>query len=292
LIDSLLEPDFLEKLDGLAVLGRRRRGNRMGEHLAWRRGTSLEFEDYRDYQPGDDIRYLDWNVWSRLGRYEVKRFAAEEDMTVHLLVDASGSMGFGSPSKFHLAVRVAASLGYIAWRRMDKVALAAFSGNLGEVITPARRRGGPTELFGALSRLQAKGETRFNESLTRYALGSRRPGLAVVVSDLLDPRGYTRGLDALRYRRYDILLIHVLCRDDLVPPSRGALQLIDGETGENRKIRMDRNLSDRYRRVAGNFVEEAESFCRRRGIEYIRARSEVPFQDLVLAYLRGGAFLR
>lgn len=282
----------MEKLDGLALLGRRRRGGRIGEHRAWRRGTSLEFEDYRDYQPGDDIRYLDWNVWSRLGRYAVKRFAAEEDMTVHLLVDASKSMGFGTPSKLHLAVRTAASLGYIAWRRMDKVALAAFAGDLGETVAPARRRGGPTEIFTVLSSLGAEGKTRFSDSLTRYALRSTRPGLAVVFSDLLDPAGYKKGLDALRYRRFDILLIHVLCTEDLVPSGRGALRLIDAETGIGRKLRLDRNLAERYRVVAGAYVQEVETYCRQRGIEYLRARSEVPFQDLVLAYLRGGAFLR
>lgn len=291
-MNTLLEPDFMEKLDGLALLGRRRRGGRIGEHRAWRRGTSLEFEDYRDYQSGDDIRYLDWNVWSRLGRYAVKRYAAEEDMTVHLLVDASKSMGFGNPSKLHLAVRTAASLGYIAWRRMDKVALAAFTGDLGESVAPARRRGGPTEIFRVLSELRPGGRTRFSESLTRYALKSTRPGLAVVFSDLFDPDGYRKGLDALRYRRFDILLVHVLSAEDLVPAGRGAMQLLDAETGAGRRIRMDRNLAERYRGIARDFADEAETYCRQRGIEYIRARSEVPFQDLVLAYLRGGAFLR
>ena len=291
-MNSLLDPEFMEKLDGLALLGRRRRGGRIGEHQAWRRGTSLEFEDYRDYQSGDDIRYLDWNVWSRLGRLVVKRFAAEEDMTVHLLVDASKSMSFGTPSKLHLAVRTAASLGYIAWRRMDKVALAAFTGDLRETVAPARRRGGPTEIFSVLPGLQAEGRTRFSESLIRYAMRSTRPGLAVIFSDLFDPEGYKKGLDALRYRRFDILLIHVLCAEDLVPGGRGAMQLLDAETGEGRKIRMDRSLAERYRGVARDFVDEAETYCRRQGIEYIRAGSEVPFQDLVLAYLRGGAFLR
>jgi len=291
-LNSLLEPDFLERLDGLALLGRRRRSGRTGEHLAWRRGTSLEFEDYRDYQGGDDIRYLDWNVRNRLGRLVVKRFAAEEDMVVHLLVDASGSMGFGTPSKLHLAVRVAASLGYIAWRRMDKVALAAFTGDLDQTLAPAGRRGGPTELFTILSRIRPGGPTRFSDALADYALSSSRPGLAVVFSDLLDPAGYRRGLDALRYRRFDILMIHVLCAEDLEPPSRGSLNLVDSETGGGRRVRLDRSLAERYRAEAGSFIGEAETFCRRRGIEYIRARSEVPFQDLVLAYLRRGAFLR
>jgi uncharacterized protein (DUF58 family) len=291
-LNTLLEPEFMEKLDSLALLGRRRRGGRTGEHRAWRRGTSLEFEDYRDYQSGDDVRYLDWNVWSRLGRHVVKQFAAEEDMTVHLLVDASNSMSFGTPSKLHLAVRTAASLGYIAWRRMDKVALAAFTGDLSETVAPARRRGGPTEIFRVLSTIQAEGRTRFSESLTRYALRCTRPGLAVVFSDLFDPEGYKKGLDALRYRRFDILLIHVLSAEDLVPTGRGALHLVDAETGSGRKIRMDRTLAERYRSVARDFADDAETYCRQRGIEYIRARSEVPFQDLVLAYLRGGAFLR
>ena len=291
-MSTLLESDFLERLDSLALLGRRRRGGRTGEHLAWRRGTSLEFEDYREYRAGDDIRYLDWNVWSRLGRHVVKRFAAEEDMTVHLLLDASGSMGFGTPSKLHLAIRTAASLGYIAWRRMDKVSLAAFTGELGDISTPASRRGGPAEIFRILSGIEPGGPTRFNDSLVRYALAAHRPGLAVVLSDLMDPDGYQRGLEALRYRRLDILLIHVLSREDTEPPSRGALRLVDGETGEDRKIRLDRGLAEGFRDEARMFVDEAETFCRRRGIEYMRARSETPFQDLVLAYLRGGAFLR
>lgn len=291
-MSSLLEADFLERLDALALMGRRRRRGRTGEHLAWRRGTSLEFEDYREYRAGDDVRYLDWNVWNRLGKHVVKRFAAEEDMTVHLLVDASGSMGFGSPSKLHLAVRTAASLGYIAWRRMDKVSLASFAGKLGDVSTPVMRRGGPAEIFQSLSRIKPGGSTRFNEALARYALSSRSPGLAVVISDLLDPEGYRKGLDALRYRHFDILLIHVLSAEDTEPPSRGAIRLVDGETGEVRKVRMDRSLAEGYRAETRAFIQEAETYCRRRGIEYIRVGSETPFQEVVMAYLRGGAFLR
>ena len=289
--NALLEPDFLERLDTLAVLGRRRRrGKRLGEHLSPRRGVSLEFEDYRDYRDGDDIRYIDWNVRNRLGRYVVKRHRAEEDTTVHLLVDASASMGFGSPGKLYQAVRMAASLGYIAWRRMDRVGMAAFSG--GETISPARRRGTPAELFAALGGLRAEGDCRFGEALADYALRVPRGGLAVVLSDFLDPAGFERGLDALRFSGFDILLIHVLSPRDTRIESFGSLRLVDSETAGVRYLRVDRALAEEYRRLVKEYSARLESYCGRYGIEYLAAGTETPFQELVLAYLRGGLFLR
>ena len=302
--NALLEPDCLERLDTLAVLGRRRRrGRRLGEHLSPRRGVSLEFEDYRDYRGGDDIRYIDWNVRNRLGRYVVKRHRAEEDITVHLLVDASASMGFGSPGKLYQAVRMAASLGYIAWRRMDRVGMAAFSGNPGgnpagnpggggETISPARRRGTPAELFAALGGLRAEGDCRFGEALADYALRVPRGGLAVVLSDFLDPAGFERGLDALRFSGFDILLIHVLSPRDTRIESFGSLRLVDSETAGVRHLRVDRALAEKYRRLVKEYSARLESYCGRYGIEYLAAGTETPFQELVLAYLRGGLFLR
>ena len=289
--DALLEPDFLERLDTLAVLGRRRRrGKRLGEHLSPRRGVSLEFEDYRDYRGGDDIRYIDWNVRNRLGRYVVKRYRAEEDITVHLLVDASASMGFGSPGKLYQAVRMAASLGYIAWRRMDRVGMAAFGG--GETISLARRRGTPAELFAALGGLRAEGDCRFGEALADYALRVPRGGLAVVFSDFLDPAGFERGLDALRFSGFDILLIHVLSPRDTRIESFGSLRLVDSETAGVRHLRVDRALAEEYRRLVKEYSARLELYCGRYGIEYLAAGTETPFQELVLAYLRGGLFLR
>lgn len=287
----LLEPEFLRRLEALALVSRRlHRGAGRGEHPVLRRGSSLEFRDYRSYQPGDDIRAVDWNLYGRLDRLFVKVFAAEEDLTVSLLLDSSASMGVGG--KLDYARRVAAALGYIGIAGLDRVGATAFSDRLHPDLPPRRSRHHLFALFRYLGRLAAGGATRFNACLQAFARRARRPGLAVVVSDLLDPQGFEEGLNALLYRKFDLVLIQVLAEEDIEPPPEGDLRLQDAETGQVRLVVVDRRLREHYRAALERLFARTERFCLERRIEYLRAGTLVPFQDLILRYLVQGMHLR
>lgn len=290
---ELFDSDFLRKLEFLTLFSRRlHRGDVRGEHSTYRKGTSLEFHDYRTYQAGDDFRYIDWNVFSRIDKLFVKLFRAEEDLTLHLLVDTSASMSFGNPSKIEYAKKIGAALGFIGISNLDRVGATSFSSRLQSSLPAYRSRRQLFSLLEYFSLLVTEGGTSFNNALIEYSLKARRPGLAIVISDLLDPDGFTKGVRALLYRKFEVVLIHVVAEEELQPPQRGAFRFTDSETGEERKITVDSSLLRTYQGVMTAFFTEVETFSLKSGVEYLRVSTIIPFEDLILKYLRQGMHLK
>src|SRR5438046_1876393 len=260
-------PEFLAQLERLSLLSRRAfRGSVKGERRSPRRGHSVEFADYRAYGHGDDLRYVDWNIYGRLDRLHVKLFVDEEDLCLHLLIDASASMGFGVPSKLEYGTRVAAALGFVGLVSHERVGVGILRARAVEGWPPTRGR---------------------NEALGEYALRAREPGLAVVVSDLLDPQGFEAGVRSLLERRFDVHVIHVLDPTDLNPDLAGDLRLHDAETGEARDVTVDGEALRGYRERLARFLERVEAFCRSREVGYHRVSTETPVEEFVVAQLRG-----
>ena len=285
---DLLSTDFLVQLERLALLSRRSfRGRVKGERRSPRKGISVEFSDYRPYGRGDDLRYVDWNIYGRLDRLYVKLFVDEEDLCLHLLLDASASMGFGEPSKLAYAARLAAALGFVGLVNHERVGVGALRGRLAEGWAPARGRTQAIPLMDFLGRLRSGGATSLDESLATYALRAREAGLAVLVSDLLDPGGYERGLKALLERRFDVHVIHLLAAEEMSPTFGGDLRLLDSETGEARDLTLDGEALRAYRQRLHDFLERAESFCRANEISYHRVVTDTPVEEFMLRQLKG-----
>ena len=291
--ETLFDAEFMKKLETLRFLARRAfRGQTHGERNTLRRGMSLEFSDYRRYHAGDDFRYVDWNVYSRLDQLFLKVFTAEEDLTLHLLLDTSQSMQMGSPTKIEYAKKVAAALGYIGLSNLDRVGAIAFADELGAPKSPQRGRQQIFPLLRYLETLPCQGGTALNRTLQNYATQSRRSGLAIVISDLFDPDGYERGLDALAYNRFDVLLIQLVDEAEIQPELDGAVRLQDIETAQQRRLTINRRLLNLYQQKVTEYFAAIETFCAKRNIEYLRASTVVPFEDLVLQYLRRGLYLQ
>src|SRR2546427_502528 len=194
--------EFLAQLERLTLLSRRTfRGRVRGERRSPRRGHSVEFCDYRAYGVGDDLRYVDWNIYGRLNRLHVKLFVDEEDLCLHLLLDASASMDFGTPTKPEYGARLAAALGFIGLVSMERVGVGVLRERVAEGWPPTRGRNQVVNLFEFLSRVNPAGGTSLNDGLGNYAMRAREPGLAVVISDLMDPGGFETGVRALLERR-------------------------------------------------------------------------------------------
>jgi uncharacterized protein (DUF58 family) len=291
---ALFDPEFLSRLEYLSLVSRRiYRGDTRGAHASPRRGSSLDFADYRAYQPGDDFRTIDWSIFGRLDRLFVRLYAEDDDLTVHVLLDASQSMAYGSPRKIDYARRIAAALGYVGLGSLDRVGVTTFAAGLGGALAPRRGRAQLFHLLDYLSSVATGGETDVSRSLEDYALRSRAPGLAIVVSDLLDPslQGYRRGLRALLYRRFEVVLVHVLDPEEISPREEGALRLTDMESGQTLAVAVDRPLLAAYRGRMAAYFSEVEEFCLTHGVEYLRTSTVVPFEEVVLKYLRQGAHL-
>jgi len=311
---ALFDREFLRKLESLAFVSRRiYRGEARGAHASVRRGTSLDFADFRTYQPGDDFRTIDWGIFGRLDRLFVRLYAEEEDLTVHLLLDVSGSMAFGSPPKIDYARRLAAALGYVGIGSLDRVGVTTFGAGLGGAggaesasggaLAPRRGRAQLFHLLEYLSALRPSGGTDIARSLEDFARRSRNPGLAIVLTDLLDVSGgatsaasgaldgYRRGLSALLFHDFDVVLVHILDREEIGPGEQGALRMTDMETSRSLSLSVDQGLLAAYRAKVAGFFGDVEAFCLKNRIEYLRTATVVPFEDVVLRYLRQGAHL-
>lgn len=285
---DLLSPEFLRQLERLALVSRRAfRGRTHGERKSPRKGMSVEFADYRPYGAGDDLRYVDWNIYGRLDRLYLKLFVDEEDLRLHLLLDGSGSMSFGEPSKLHYAARLAGALGFVGLVNLERVGVAVVRDRMAEGWNPARGRGQLLSLLDFASRLRAGGPTGLNEGLAAYAFRSREAGVAVLISDLLDPAGYERGLKSLLEHRFDVHVIHLLAPEEMNPILAGDLRLTDAETGELRDLTMDNEAMRGYRQRLGEFLGRAEGFCRANEIAYHRVVTDTPVEEMVLRQLKG-----
>jgi uncharacterized protein (DUF58 family) len=283
--------DFLAQLERLSLASRRVfRGHVKGERRSPRKGQSVEFSDYRAYGVGDDLRYVDWNIYGRTDRLHVKLFVDEEDLCLHLLLDASTSMGFGRPSKLHYGARLAAALGFIGLINLERVGVGIVREQVTEGWAPARGRNQFLALAGFLAGVNAGGGTSLNGALANYAARGREPGIAVILSDFLDPGGYEMGLRALLERRFDIHVIHLLDPSEMNPEFAGDLRLTDSETGEVRELTIDGDALRTYRERLHQFLEALEGFCRAQEIGYHRVVTDTSVEGIVLSQLRGLVF--
>ena len=260
---ALFDSDFLKKLEYLSLVSRRVfRGQLLAQRRTMQLGGGIEFADHREYTPGDDFRYLDWNVFARHGELLLKRFQEEEDLHVYILLDCSRSMAFGDPPKFDYARQVAAALAYIALADLDRVAVVAFAGDIVADFPLTRGKARILSLLKFLEGARAAG-SRDRSRPGRAELRPSRPApraWRVVVSDLFDPDGFEHGLDLLRHHRYEPHVVQIYDRREAEPELKGDLELFDVETGTIRKVTVtERNLRQ-YRRIF------ADSWSRSRAI--------------------------
>jgi uncharacterized protein (DUF58 family) len=283
----LLEPKFLHRLEQLELVSRKIfLGRLKGERRSKRKGQSVEFADYRNYVVGDDLRFLDWNLFARLDRLFIRLFMEEEDLHVYLLIDNSLSMDFGTPTKLHYAKQVTAALGFIGLVNMDRVVIEAFNDSLVQSMPPARGRRSLWRVLDFLQKLEPAGPSDLKHALRTFSLKCSGKGIVILLSDLMDKGGYE---DALRYlvaRQLDIYVIQVLSQEEIEPEVVGDLKLVDIEDDDVAEITVSAPLLKRYKQNLAAFRGALHEFCTRRGITYLFTSNQVPFDRLVLSYLR------
>jgi uncharacterized protein (DUF58 family) len=290
---TLLDAEFLAKIGKLDLVSRKILQGRMkGEKRSKRKGRSVEFADHRAYAPGDDLRFLDWNIYGRLDRLMIKLFLEEEDQNVYILVDASSSMDYGRPNKFRYTQRVAAALGYVGLVNMNRVGIGVFSDKLDRVLRPERGRKNVWKMLKFLEEANPEGRTDLSAACKRFAIEHPRRGVVVIISDFLDRKGYE---DAVRYfvaRKSDVFCLHVLSEQELDPPLTGDLKLMDMEDPDPTEITVSGPLLKAYKKNLAAFLEGLRQFCATRGASYLTASTALPFDRLVLEYLRETGLVR
>jgi uncharacterized protein (DUF58 family) len=284
------EDDFLKKLEYLHVVSKRAfAGQNRADRLARKRGRGMEFADHRQYSAGDDFRHIDWKAYQRLNRLLLRLFDEEQDLPIYLFLDASRSMI--EPAKFDQARRIVAALCYIGLAHLDRVTILPFGSGLRDETVPGRGKGRIFRVFELLERMETQGDTDLREAFKQFASRTRQTGLAVVVSDFLDPHGFEPGLKILASMGHDVFVVHVASPSDRDPGSLGEVRFVDAETGELRDVDVTPALAEAYGATWQRHTEELEHFCGRYNLGYLRADADAPFEQVILSTFRKGRFL-
>jgi len=293
LADLGLDPEFVRRLAQLSIVNRRILAGRMrGERRSKKRGISVEFADYRDYVAGDDLRFVDWNIYGRLDRMYLKLFLEEEDRFIYLIMDNSMSMAYGDPRKIDYAARCAAALGYVALADMDRVAVNAITSGGSTAMRPRRGKGQVWQLFEFLESVEPEGQTDLAASCRRFCLENRRRGVVLVISDFLDPQGFEEPLKALAARGHEVFALHVMAHEEAEPELTGDFKLIDIETEAAVEVSATRSVMRAYERQLDGFRGGLKTYCAERGIGYLYTTTALPFEELILSYLRMAGLVR
>jgi uncharacterized protein (DUF58 family) len=291
----LFDSDFLKKLEYLSLVSKRVfRGSLMAQRRTAQLGTGIEFADHREYTPGDDFRYLDWNLFARHDELLLKRFQEEEDLHVYFLLDCSRSMAFGAPPKFDLARQVAAALAYIALADLDRIAVTAFAADVLADLPLTRGKGRILALLKFLEGLVPSGDdTNLERVATGFVHRDQRRGLVVVVSDLFDVNGFERGLDILRHRKYEPHVVQLYDPAEKDPPDMlGDVEMWDVESGSARKVTITEKNLRQYRKLFDEYQERVQTYCNRHSLGCTRAATTVTFDELILRMMRQAGAVR
>ena len=289
----LLEPKFLSRLEQLELVSRKIFVGKMkGERLSKRKGQSVEFADYKNYVVGDDLRFLDWNLFARLDKLFIRLFLEEEDLHVYFLLDNSLSMDFGTPSKLRYAKQLAAALGFVGLVNSDRVVVEAFNDRLTQSMPPLRGRRSLWRLLNFLDKVEPAGPSDMARSLRAFSLKCPGKGIVVVLSDFMDKGGYEEALRYLVARQMDVYAIQILSQEEVEPDVTGDLKLVDVEDDDVAEVTVSRALIDRYKKNLAAYRAGLYEFCTRRGVTCLFTSNQVPFETLVLTYLRQRGLVR
>jgi uncharacterized protein (DUF58 family) len=289
----LLDDDFLAKIDQLQMISRKIISGKIhGERLTKKRGQSAEFADYRQYVPGDDLRMIDWNIYGRLERLFLKLFLEEEELHVRILIDVSGSMSFGKPSKLFYAKRIAAALAYIALSEYDRVVIGAYSEGFPTMMPSLRGKRNMMRILDFLARLEGGGLTSSAQCFRNFAMAHRNRGILIVLSDCFDKGGHEDAFKYLLANNDDCFVIQVLSPEELQPELAGDLTLVDVEDGDATDITISAPLLATYKKNLGSFISSIKDYCSRRAITHVLAPTSLPFDTLIVDYLRRRGMLK
>ncbi len=297
-IDELIDPALVARISRVDYASKKIFAGRVqGERRSKKRGESVEFADHRPYVMGDDIRHIDWNIYGRLDRLFLKLFLEEEDLSVNLIIDASGSADCGSPNKFVFMQKTAMALGYIGLVNLNRVGATAIGdvggdGGVFSAIRDLRGRRRVHDLGRWLLSLEPGGTASFTEACKRIALARRGKGVMIVLSDFLIKEGYESGLRLLKGRGYDVFCIQVLSPQEVEPDIAGDLRLRDTEDGDFAEVTISAPLLKRYKANLRAWNDQLRDFCARREMGLLTVKSDTPVDTLILDYLRRRGVVR
>ncbi len=288
----LLNDAFFSRLETMALnLRADLAGFFGGKHLVRTYGQTVEFADYREYMLGDDIRRIDWNLYSRFEKFFIKLFTDERQMHTRIYLDCSASMGKFNRDKGDYAIATAAALGFLSVHNMDKMSFKFLKGDKAE--NPFGTIVGKRSFFRAVSTLQDMSfddETDISAAVMSESDAGTKDGLSIIISDFLTDLDWKKAVDYLCYKQRQVMLIQVLAPDELDPLYSGRVNLIDSESAnlmddKNLKLRITAGMQVAYQDALKDIVEELKSYCSSRGAAFIGVSTDVPIEKMLFGEL-------
>lgn len=287
---GLLDKAAQRLLDGLKLVARPRTASRdQGGHRSAALSQGLEFADHRAYVAGDDVRHIDWKAFARHKQLTLRLFEEEKDVRIYILLDISSSMTRGAPSKIDMAKKLAASIGYLGTKQLDRVMLVPFASELGRTERALRSRSDLPNLERRLDALVAEGVTSFAK--TARAFLERHPGrgLVFVVSDLMEATDWDESLRMLARLGHELRVIRVTCAEDYDPVFRGEMELVDAERGETVRISVDGGVLEAYKKEVRAHADRVREACLRVGGTFAEADATEPLVTVLRRVLARSA---
>lgn len=295
-VDQLFDADFRKQLESLRLLSRRLvNGRQRAERRSSKRGSSIEFAEYRRFTAGDDWRNIDWNAYARWKQLVLKLFVEEEDLHVHLLVDSTLSMDWGDPCKYDVARQLTAGLAYLALANLDRAGVVPLGCTSQPIWRPTRGRGRFLALLRYLAQCDVESSSNCLSEVVRTWTDTRpRRGLTIFLSDLWgrDEEDVFRALDLLRHARQEIAILQIIHPDELTIEGRGDFDLIDRETGRSRKVLIDPAIRRAYEEKIKSYQAKVLRYCRRHSIAILTANATSAPDEILKSALLAGGFVR
>lgn len=289
----LLDSDFLHQLERLALINKRvKKGLYSGKRRSQNQGSSIEFADYRSYNPGDDFRQIDWNAYARHEKLFLKTFLDEQELHISIYIDCSKSMEFGEPSKFQSALKIAAALGYLSLYHFDRVYVYGFNNTVNAALPALFGKGKTHQLFRFLESLKTSGEGNLNQSLASGKAVHGKPGISIIISDFLYEDGYEKGIGFIQAANQEVILVHLLAEEERNPVLDGDLRLVDSESKLNKEVSISPYLLNEYQKTLNSFKQDLSNFAYKRGIAYLRVDSEISIEQIIFNVFKQSGLIR
>ena len=292
--ESLLDKDFVARLEYLYVVTRELfAGHAAAERLSKKFGVGVEFADYRTYTPGDDFRYIDWSAFARRDELLIKLFSEAQAARIYIVVDASHSMGVGTPEKLLFAKKIAAALAYVSLANLDPVTMLVFDQSLRPLSRVFQGRAQLQPMLAFLDEIRPDGTgtgmgTAFRQFVQRFHGG----GLVILLSDFFDRAGYEEAIRLLVYHHYGLVAVQVNDREEVEPSFNGDLELVDSETGERKVVQMTPKLRETYAETFEHHYGELARLCKVQQRTYIPVVTDSPFEELIFEVFRRRGILK
>lgn len=284
-IHDTITKEYLAKLDTMNIsLSNIVDNFYIGTRKSNKNGISVEFSDFKEYTIGDDVRHADWNSYARTERLYIKRFKEEKQASINIFLDTSKSMDYGNENKGYYSKLIAASIAYIALRNSDNVNIYICNELLKLNKINISSKKSFLGIINFLDNIKFDGKTNLSQSISELSAINLKKGISFILSDFFSQDGYKNSVKALKYKKQEIILIHILSQQEIFPQNEGNIKFIDSETQEIKEVTVDECILQEYKTVLKEFQNEIKEFCLDLGVGYKQISTDSSIIDIFNVY--------